>query len=80
MQFEVYNTGGGCTAWRLDIPNTQLYVLVTQDLSHELDLSQPIEVGLYRSDADNSDDECIVFFTTMVNDLQIGGILCGSGS
>lgn len=72
IKFEVYHTGGGCTAWRLDIPNTKLYVLITQDLSHELDLSVPIEVGLYDSSAEDSDTECVCFLETMINQLLIG--------
>lgn len=70
LKFEVYHTGGNCTAWRLDIPNTRLHVLITQDLSHELDLSLPVEVGLYRTTED--DEECVVYFETKLEHLHLG--------
>ena len=50
----VYNTGGGNTAYRLDLPPGG-YVLITNgDLSHKV--TDHIEIGVY-----NNADECLVF-------------------
>ncbi len=63
VKLEVYQTGGGCTAWRGDIPGTGLYVLITQDLSHQLDPELPIEVGIYEKlFGTDLDDECLGYF------------------
>jgi len=44
----LYNTGGGNTAWRLDLPHG-MYVLITNgDLGHEI--TNHIEIGVYDKD------------------------------
>jgi hypothetical protein len=73
LRFEVYHTGGNCTAWRLNIPGTKLHVLITQDLSHELNLDQPVEIGLYTDD----DEDCVLYLETKLECLQFNGQLIG---
>jgi len=48
----VAETGGGCSAWRLDLTPTT-YILITDDLSHKIE--DTIEIGVYE------DDECVAF-------------------
>lgn len=57
--FEVYNTGGGCTAWRREftLDGRPAYMLLTDgDLSDEMQRGDTIEVGVY---ADDEHGECI---------------------
>ncbi len=42
----VWETGGGCSGWRMDL-SPEHYILVTSDLSHALEVEDTIEVGLY---------------------------------
>lgn len=56
--FELIDTGGGCTAWcrefRLE-SGLNVYMLLTQDCSHLIDIELPVEVGVYRELEDDSD-------------------------
>jgi hypothetical protein len=48
MPLEVIQTGGSCTALMLRIPNTEMFVLITQGLSAEIEAGMgPVEVGVY---------------------------------
>ena len=61
--FEVYGTGGGCTAWRREftLDGRPVFMLLTNDLSHEIDDCDEIEVGVYDPEADTS--EAVVAWT-----------------
>lgn len=57
--FYIYGTGGGCTAWRKEFElgdGTPAYMLVTQDMSHEIDYTRPVELGVY-TDPEHAIDE-----------------------
>ena len=54
--FYINHTGGGCTAWRVDLPNDH-YLMVTDDASHELTVGGEHAIGVY-----SPDGECVAFF------------------
>lgn len=63
--FEVISTGGGCTAWSKDFEledGRKVYMLLTQDLSHELDVTAPVECGVYEL-TEYDDGNCMAFWT-----------------
>lgn len=70
--FEVYHTGGNCTAWRGLIPDTDMYMLITQDLSHHLDPELPIEFGIYKSpeNPEKEDDIQLGFFELDLDNMK----------
>lgn len=68
VKLKVWETGGGCTALRGEIPGTDMFVLITQDMDHVLDPRLPIEVGIYQSGKD--DDVCLGYFELNVETLQ----------
>ena len=56
MGFSVFHTGGGCTAWGLDLGNEWQLLITNGDLSHDLsdiDSDYGIQVGLDHCDADS---------------------------
>jgi hypothetical protein len=63
--FEIIDTGGGCTAWRQDFvleDGRKVFMLLTQELSHELDVEEPVEIGVYIENPEDG-DECLAFWT-----------------
>jgi len=55
--FKVWETGGGCTAWRAELKNGG-YVLITDNASHELDQPCACAIGVYDA---NDEDGTIAF-------------------
>ena len=54
--FSIYHTGGGCTAWRLDLPDRR-YLLLTDSeggagSTHLFKDGDPIMLGLYEDDGE----------------------------
>jgi hypothetical protein len=48
----IWGTGGGCTAWRLDLPGGG-YVLVTNgDLSHDIVDGDTPDIGVYDAEGE----------------------------
>ena len=52
-EWYIWLSGGGCTAWRLDLSPTTYILLTNGDLSH--DVTDHLEIGVYEN------DECAAF-------------------
>lgn len=48
-EFELVDTGGGCTAWRCELPGGHHMLLTDNDLTHEY-TEDDYAIGLYHND------------------------------
>jgi hypothetical protein len=70
--FTEYGTGGGCSAWYQEFvleDGCPVYMLVTQDMSHELDCNEPVELGVYLLDV--PDEVSVLAVWTINQDYEV---------
>jgi len=61
-EWYIAETGGGCTAWRLDLSPTS-YILLTDDLTHTFE--NQIEIGVYEN------DECVAYKEFLLQNVTL---------